>query len=82
MDDALAIASRSGLAVSHPVTLSDSNNVVVWLHPRLVVAKVAVGHQHRLALEMAVAKHLASRGAPVVGPSDGGPPGGPPQQRL
>lgn len=37
--------------------------------PSPVVAKVAVGHHHRLAPEMAVAKHLASRGAPVVGPA-------------
>ncbi len=69
VDEAIAIASRFGLAVARPVTLSDSNNVVVWLCPSPVVAKVAVGHHGRLALEMSVAKHLASRGAPVVGPA-------------
>ena len=68
-DEAIDIASRLGLVVSGHVTLSDSNSVVVWLRPSPVVAKVAVGHRRRLALEMSVAKHLASRGAPVVGPA-------------
>ena len=68
-DEAIAIASNFGLVVSDPITLSDSNNVVVWLRPSPVVAKVASGHHHRLALELSVAKHLAASGAPVVPPA-------------
>jgi hypothetical protein len=37
-----------GVAVADPVTLSDSNNVVEWLRPAPVVAKVGTGHLRRL----------------------------------
>ena len=50
--------------------LSDSYNVVVWLRPSPVVAKVGTGHHRRLAVELSIAQHLASCGAPVVRPSD------------
>jgi hypothetical protein len=70
VDEAIAIASRFGLAVSRPATLSDSNNVVVWLRPWPVVAKVAAGHHRRVALELSVAKHRVSAGAPVVRPAE------------
>jgi Ser/Thr protein kinase RdoA (MazF antagonist) len=67
---AIAIASRFGLSVAAPVVLSDSNNVVLWLRPAPVVAKVATGHYRRLAVELAVAKHLLIQGAPIVAPAD------------
>jgi hypothetical protein len=67
---AITIASRFGLSVAAPVVLSDSNNVVLWLRPAPVVAKVAAGHHRRLAVELAVAKHLLSQSAPIVAPAD------------
>ena len=66
----MTIASRYGLLVGEPVTLSDSNNVVVWLAPSPVVAKVGTGHHKRLGLELSVARHLVTLGAPVVPPAD------------
>ncbi len=69
-DAALSTASRFGITASEPVTLSDSNNVVLWLRPTPVVAKVATGHHRRLALELEVAKHLVTLDAPVVRPAD------------
>ena len=69
VDAAISIASRFGIeTTSDPVILSDSNNVVLWLRPAPVVAKVAAGH-HRLALELAVGKHLVTLDAPVVPPA-------------
>jgi hypothetical protein len=61
---ALEVASRFGLAVEQLVILSDSNNVVVWLAPTSVVAKVGTGHHRRLAHELAVAEHLTAVRAP------------------
>jgi hypothetical protein len=68
-DAAIAIASRFGLSVAKPVLLSDANNVVLWLRPAPIVVKVATGHHRRLGLELAVAKHLLTQGAPIVAPA-------------
>jgi hypothetical protein len=65
----VTVARRYGLRVEQPVVLSDSNNVVVWLAPSSVVAKVGTGHHGRLDHELAVAKHLAALRAPIVPPS-------------
>ena len=67
---ALVIVSEFGLSVRDPVVISDSNNVVLWLRPTPVVAKVGTRLRSRLALEMDVAKHLKIRGAPIVSPAD------------
>lgn len=67
-DAATAISSRLGLCVDDPVLLSDSNNVLIWLRPSSVVAKVAAPGS-RLALELAVATYLFGRGAPVIAPA-------------
>jgi len=48
VEAAVSVAHRFGVAVVDPVTLSDSNNVVVWLRPAPVVAKVGTGHHRRL----------------------------------
>jgi hypothetical protein len=74
-EPAVTIAVRFGLTVTDPVTLADSNNVVVWLAPSSVVAKVATGHHGGLRHELDVATHLAAGGAPVVPPSGRLPPG-------
>jgi hypothetical protein len=70
---AVTLARRLGLVVERPVVLSDSNNVVAWLAPSPMVAKVGTGHHGRLAHELAVAKHLTAIGAPIVSPSDAVP---------
>jgi Phosphotransferase enzyme family len=67
---AVTVARRYGLVVEQPVVLSDSNNVVVWLAPSSVVAKVGTGHHGRLDHELAVAKHLTAVRAPIVAPAD------------
>ena len=60
-EDAAAIARRFGVPAEAPVILSDSNNVVVWLQPSPVVAKVATGHHRRLAAEPSIARHFVSQ---------------------
>lgn len=70
---AVAVARRLGVDVADPMTLSDSNNVVLWLRPAPVVAKVATGHHRRLGLELLVARHLLDCHAPAVGPAPGLP---------
>lgn len=70
---AVRLATHLGLRVSEPVVLSDSNNLVLWLRPAPVVAKVGVGHHRRLGLELSVARHLATFGAPIVPPAPGVP---------
>jgi hypothetical protein len=70
---AVTVAGRFGVVVDQPVVLSDSNNVIVWLAPSAVVAKVGTGHHGRLAHELAVAEHLSAVRAPIVPPTDAVP---------
>jgi Ser/Thr protein kinase RdoA (MazF antagonist) len=72
-ETAVATASQYGIVVTDPVVLSDSNNVVLWLRPAPVVAKVATGHHRRLRLELATAQHVVAKGGPVVPPAEGLP---------
>ncbi len=69
----LAAAARFGLNVGQPVVLRDTNNLVVWLAPEPVVAKVGPGP--RLDREREIALWLWRAGAPVVGPAAGLPEG-------
>jgi aminoglycoside phosphotransferase (APT) family kinase protein len=71
---AVRVASRLGLWVTNPTVLSDSNNLVLWLRPAPVVAKVGVGHHRRLALELSIARHLTTLGAPISPPAADVPP--------
>lgn len=67
---ALEVGRLAGFASTRPVVLQDSNNVVVWLAPHRVVAKVGV-HPHSsevLAREVELCHQLASIGAPVAVP--------------
>jgi hypothetical protein len=72
---ALAVARAHGLRVADPVVLADRSNLIVHLRPTPVVARApattaAVRHGPAwLEREVAVARHLARNGAPVVGPS-------------
>jgi hypothetical protein len=78
---AVAVARAHGLRVDDPVVLRDRLNVLVWLKPAPVVARVAgtiaavrPGDEW-VRRELAVAGSLAAAGAPVVAPSAELPPG-------
>jgi Phosphotransferase enzyme family len=78
---AVAAARALGLRVDDPVVLRDRLNVLVWLKPAPVVARVAgtiaavrPGDEWLLR-EVAVAGALAGAGAPIVAPSGELPPG-------
>jgi hypothetical protein len=63
------LARRFGITVEAPTFLRSTNNIVVWLAPSRVVAKVGIGQNDRLAAELEVASRLTAWGAPVVGPA-------------
>ena len=73
---AVTVAARFGLAATEPVVLADGANIVVYLRPAPVVAKVAAStpavrrdNQDWLQRELDVSAFLAAEGAPVVPPS-------------
>ena len=79
---AVSLAASHGVACSDPVVLQDGSNVIVHLRPAPVVARIAartalirpaVGDH--FARDLSVSAFLASRGVPVVTPSDELPPG-------
>jgi aminoglycoside phosphotransferase (APT) family kinase protein len=71
------VAGAHGVVSDDPRVLADSSNVLVWLRPAPVVARVAGltarvrpdGGAAWLGHEVAVAAHLATAGAPALGPS-------------
>ena len=67
---AVTLAGRLGLVVDDPVVLRSTNNTVLWLRPSAVVAKVSHA-ETSAARELAYARELVDRGAPVVAPADG-----------
>jgi hypothetical protein len=66
---AMEVAQGLGLQVQEPVPLRSTNNVVVWLSPTQIVAKVGLGRNARLRTELQVALELSASGAPVVAPA-------------
>jgi hypothetical protein len=56
-----------GFEVDQPVNLRSTNNVVVWLSPGPVVAKISKEYG-RADRELAIVRELISLGAPVVPP--------------
>ena len=60
-----------GFEVGDPVSLRSSNNVVVWLSPSPVVAKISREHD-RANRELAIATELVASAAPVVPPFEQG----------
>jgi hypothetical protein len=60
-----------GFDVRQPVTQRSTNNVVVWLSPSSVVAKIS-RESDRANSELAIAGELVQLDAPVVPPSEGG----------
>jgi hypothetical protein len=69
LEAAIEVAAAFGVQVEEPVPLRSTNNVVVWLRPSEVVAKVGCGHHRRLADELQVALELSLLGGPVVPPA-------------
>lgn len=65
----VAFARSNGVDVESPVSLRSTNNTVAWLAPSNVVAKVGPDPL-RARIELDAARALASRGAPVVAPSE------------
>jgi hypothetical protein len=61
------LARGQGLEVGVPVNLRSTNNVVAWMHPSRVVAKIARDFDAS-ARELQRATFLAAIGAPVVPP--------------
>jgi Ser/Thr protein kinase RdoA (MazF antagonist) len=73
---ALAVAHEAGLQPSQPVVLRDAWHVLVHLQPLPIVARVSADPSspeidpEQVRRELAVARHAAAAGAPVVPPSD------------
>ncbi len=65
----VGLARGLGLTVGEPAPLRSTNNLVIWLRPSAVVAKISVG-TGRSADELEIARGLADAGAPVVPPAD------------
>jgi len=80
---AVAVAGEFGLAEVEPVVLRDRANLLVWLRPAPVVARVATvtglarsaGVAANLARDLSIAGYLVEAGAPAVPPSTELPPG-------
>ena len=71
-----AICRRSGLGEVEPTLLKAAHHTTLLIQPLDIVARVQSsgkpGHARRIAArELAVARHLARRGAPVVAPLPG-----------
>ena len=78
--DAIAIGRGLGLTVDEPVILKDSLNLLVWLRPSPVVARIQfrtglVRDAAAVADSLALARFLADRGHPVSPPADDVDPG-------
>jgi hypothetical protein len=79
-ESALEVARRLGIHAKQAVVVKDWNNTIIRLAPAGIVAKVGTSHFRDAQLEsldreVAVAAHLAERGAPVVPPTRVVPPG-------
>lgn len=78
---AVAVAEAQGVRFSRPVVLADRSNLLLHLAPAPVVARVPTTTRAVrpgaawLRREVAVAGHLARRGAPVVAPTAAADPG-------
>ena len=79
VDAAVAVAEAHGVRCEKPIVLREAWHVLVHLWPSPVVARVTSGapgvDPADVERELAVARHAAHAGAPVVQPSDLLPPG-------
>lgn len=65
LEAGVCVAEKFGLRVEDPMPLRSTNNVVAWLRPLPVVAKIGIGHRG-CSTEVSVASALSALGAPVV----------------
>jgi hypothetical protein len=63
------LVKSCGFDVRQPVNLRSTNNVVVWLSPSPVVAKISEEYD-RADRELAIVRELVEQAAPVVPPID------------
>ena len=70
LNAAARVGRQLGFAAEEPLLLQETNNVVVWLRPSAIVAKVGrwPHSEERLWREHRVAAALAREGGPVVPP--------------
>ena len=78
--DVVAIGGRLGLRIEDPVVLRASLNVIVWLRPEPIVARIQAGTglvrgTEALGDSLALAAFLAAAGLPVCAPASGVDPG-------
>ena len=78
--DAVTVGRGLGLAIDDPVVLKDSLNLLVWLRPSPVVARIQgrtglVRGPEALADSLALARYLVDAGLPVSPPVDDIDPG-------
>ena len=74
----LLTVEKIGLSEIRPVELSDGGNLIIHLAPHPIVARIATVHSTRdaeytyklLDRELRVARHLQSKGIPVLLPTD------------
>jgi hypothetical protein len=71
VEAAVEVAESFGLQVQQPLPLRSTNNIVAWLRPAPVVAKIRIGHDPDPGFrrEIRVASKLQRLGAPVVAPA-------------
>jgi len=69
IDGAIGIARGFGLTVREAVPLRSTNNLVCWLSPAPVVAKIGTGGNARLRIELEIAQALIAHGGPAVSPA-------------
>ncbi len=69
IEAAIEVAESFGLHVHEPLPLRSTNNVVAWLRPTSIVAKIGIGHHPGFLREVRVASELRTLGAPVVAPA-------------
>jgi hypothetical protein len=70
---ATGVARELGVEFDRVTPLRATNNIVAWLEPSAVVARVSTDPA-RAAREIAIAARLEALAAPVVGPASGVPP--------
>lgn len=73
---AIEVGGAFGFESADPVLLQETNNIVVWLAPHQVVAKVAIRSDsaEKVLREHHVASSIAAQGAPVGPPLVGASP--------
>jgi hypothetical protein len=69
IEGAVQIARGFGLDVREAVALRSTNNLVIWLRPAPVVAKIGIGRNAMLPVELAVAREVSALGGPIVAPA-------------